>query len=160
MKTYSKVSAWFLASQKISIQNLPLSLAILSTKLPSNLHVRSPPIITCECRENFHSGPAVLVGLIVKLSPWANVPWGGKRPPCRSLAGEGAAKAWYGLFVSLENQFTDHVSALSLSWQIHVCHGKFMFQADLSMKRFPYVLGVEAESGHGGWCGLEFSTYN
>lgn len=31
---------------------------------------------------------------------------------------EGAAKAWYGLFVSLENQLTDHVSSLSLSWQI------------------------------------------
>ena len=46
------------------------------------------------------------------------MPWGGKRPPCQSLAVEGAAKAWYGLFVSLENQFTDHVSAVSLSCQI------------------------------------------
>ena len=35
--------------------------------------------------------------------------------PC---GGEGVTKAWYGQLVSLENQFTDHVSALSLSWQI------------------------------------------
>ena len=28
------------------------------------------------------------------------------------------AKAWYGQLVSLENQLNDHVSALSLSWQI------------------------------------------
>ena len=32
--------------------------------------------------------------------------------------GGGAAKAWYGPLVSLENQFTDHASALSLSCQI------------------------------------------
>ena len=35
-----------------------------------------------------------------------------------ACGGEGVAKAWYGQLVSLENQFTDHVSALSLSWQI------------------------------------------
>ena len=35
--------------------------------------------------------------------------------PC---GGEGVAKAWYGQLVSLENQLTDHASALSLSWQI------------------------------------------
>ena len=33
--------------------------------------------------------------------------------------GKGVAKAWYGQFVSLENQFTaDHVSASSFSCQI------------------------------------------
>ena len=49
--------------------------------------------------------------------------------PC---GGEGVAKAWYGQLVSLENQFTDHVSALSLSWQILQ-----MFQADWPIKGLP-----------------------
>ena len=46
--------------------------------------------------------------------------------------GEGAVKAWHGLFVSVETWFTDHVSALSLSCQILE-----MFQADWPMKGFP-----------------------
>ena len=37
--------------------------------------------------------------------------WEGVNP----CGGEGVAKAWYGQLVSLENQLTDHVSALSLS---------------------------------------------
>ena len=49
--------------------------------------------------------------------------------PC---GGEDVAKAWYGQLVSLENQLTDHVSALSLSWQILL-----MFQADWPIKGFP-----------------------
>ena len=58
---------------------------------------------------NKHSGLALLVGLIVKLSPRANSPWVGKRPPCQSL-GEGAAKAWYCPLVLLwESQWTRHV---------------------------------------------------
>ena len=65
------------------------------------------------CGENFRRGLAVLVGRIVNLSRGANLPWGGKGPPCQSLAREGAAQAWYGPLVSLENQFTEHVSASS-----------------------------------------------
>ena len=41
-------------------------------------------------------GIAVLVGLIVRVSPWANSPWVGRGPPCQSLeGGKGAAKAGY-----------------------------------------------------------------
>ena len=57
-----------------------------------------------------HRGLAVLVGLIVKLSPRANTPWVGKGPPCQSLGGKGAAKAWYLPLVLLwESQYTGHV---------------------------------------------------
>jgi len=37
--------------------------------------------------ENFRRKLAVLVGLIVKLSPRGDLPWDGKGPPCQSLAG-------------------------------------------------------------------------
>ena len=65
--------------------------------------------------------------------------------PC---GGEGVAKAWYGQLVSLENQFTDHVS---------VCF-KFVMANSLNVsgrlanKRIPLtqVLGCEAVSGQGG----------
>ena len=60
--------------------------------------------------------------------------------------GEGAAKAWYGQLISLENHFTDNVSALSLSCQILQ-----MFQADWPVTGFfspmcsaarPFQVGV------------------
>ena len=56
-------------------------------------------------------GLAVLVGLIVKVSPWANSPWVGKGPPCKSLGGgKGAAKAGYCPLVLLwPSQCTCHV---------------------------------------------------
>ena len=74
--------------------------------------------VSGDCGENFYGRLAVLVGLIVKISPRANLPLGGEGPPRQSLGREGAVKAWYGQLVSLENQFTDNVSALSLSCQI------------------------------------------
>ena len=43
-----------------------------------------PAQVSADCGENFHRGLALLVGLIVKLSPSANLPWGGKGPPCAS----------------------------------------------------------------------------
>ena len=62
------------------------------------------------CGEKKHRGLAVLVGLIVKLSPRANTPWVGKGPPRQSLGGKGAAKAWYVPLVLLwESQCTGHV---------------------------------------------------
>ena len=53
--------------------------------------------------------------------------------------GEGAVKAWRGLFVSVETRFTDHVSALSLSGR-------------LANERIPLnqVLGCKAVSGQRG----------
>ena len=51
-----------------------------------------------------------LICPMVKVSPWANLPWDGKGPPCQSsAAGGGSAKASHGQLISLENQFTDHV---------------------------------------------------
>ena len=80
----------------------------------------------------FSLGVAVSVGLLVKLSLWANLPWGGKGPPCQSLKGEGVGKAWYDPLVSLETQFIGHLSAVRLSSQILE-----MFQADWPVKGFP-----------------------
>ena len=65
--------------------------------------------VSGHCGEKKHRGLAVLVGLIVKLSPRANTPWVGKGPPCQSLGGEGAAKAWYlPLILLWESQCTGH----------------------------------------------------
>ena len=45
----------------------------------------------------FNKGLAILVGVIVKLRPWANFPLFvcADRPSGQSPAGEGAAKAWF-----------------------------------------------------------------
>ena len=43
--------------------------------------------VSGHCGENKHRGLAVLVGLIVKRSPWANLPWVGKGLPYQSLRG-------------------------------------------------------------------------
>ena len=43
--------------------------------------------VSGHCGEKKHRGLAVLVGLIVKLSPLANSPWVGKGPPCHSVGG-------------------------------------------------------------------------
>ena len=69
----------------------------------------------------------------------------------KSLLGKGVAKAWNG-------QFADHVSALSLSWQI-----LWMFQANWPMKRFPLPMCSAARrfrswgGGGGGRGGVGFS---
>ena len=55
----------------------------------------------------------------------------GMGSPCQSLGGEGAEKACYVQFLSLEDQFNDYVSGLSLS-----CRILEMFQADWLMKGF------------------------
>ena len=66
--------------------------------------------VSGHCGENKHRKLAVLVGLILKLSTWANSPWVGKGPPCQSLEGEGAEKAWCCPLVLLwESQCTGHV---------------------------------------------------
>ena len=84
------------------------------------------------CGEKKHRGLAVLVSLIVKLISWANSPRVGKGPPCQSLEGQGAAKAWYLPLVLLwESQCTGHV-CFSLSCQILVT-----FEAHWPMKAFP-----------------------
>lgn len=72
------------------------------------------------------------------------MPWARAGPPCQSLRGKGAAKAWYGPLVSLENQLTDHVSALSLSFQT-----SFNVSGRLANERVPltHALGLEAVSG-------------
>ena len=108
----------------------------------SHRNLASP--VSGDCGENFHRGLAVLVGLIVKLSPWATLPWAREGPPCQSLRGKGAAKAWYGPLVSLDNQLTDHVSALSLSFQT-----SFNVSGRLANERVPltHALGWEAVSG-------------
>ena len=86
------------------------------------------------------------------------MPWAGKGPPCQSLREEGAAKAWYGPLVSLENQLTDHVSALSLSFQT-----SFNVSRRLANERVPltHALGWEALSGQyvggGGYVALNSS---
>ena len=60
-------------------------------------------------RKNVGGLHAVLVGLIVKLSPGANSRWVEKGPPCQSL-GEGAGKAWcLSLVLLRESQCTGHV---------------------------------------------------
>ena len=105
--------------------------------------------VSSDCGENFYGRLAVLVGLIVKISPWASLPLGGEGPPCQSLGGECAAKAWYGQLVSLENQFPDNVSALSLSCQL-----LYMFQADWPMKGLPGCEAVSGRSGGGGGMAL------
>ena len=45
----------------------------------------------------FNKGLSILVGLIVKLRPWANflLCVCADKPPDQSLAGKGAAKVWY-----------------------------------------------------------------
>ena len=76
------------------------------------------------CGDNKHRRLAVLVVLIVKLSPWANTPWGGKGPPCQSLGGEGAAKAWY--------------CPLVLPWRVSaLVMSNLMFEAHWPMKALP-----------------------
>ena len=45
------------------------------------------------CGENLFTSLAVLLGLIVKLSPWANLPWGGMGPTSQSLGGGGCCKS-------------------------------------------------------------------
>ena len=74
-----------------------------------------------------------LICPIVKVSPWAILPWDGKGPPCQSsAAGGGSAKASHGQLISLENQFTGHV-------------GRF------ANERIPLtdLLGCKAVSGQG-----------
>ena len=66
--------------------------------------------VSGHCGEKKRKGLAVLVSLIVKLSPRASSPWAGRGPPCQSLEEEGAAKAWYCLLVLLwQSQCTRHV---------------------------------------------------
>ena len=60
---------------------------------------------------------SLAVGLIIKLSPWANLPCGGKGPPCQSLGGEGSAKTWYGL--SLSNRWSFTSATLSCCLRPH-----------------------------------------
>ena len=69
-----------------------------------------------------HRWLAVLVGLIVELSPWANSPCVGKGPPCQFLGGggEGAAKAWHCPLVLLWRVSALVMSAFSSSCQILV----------------------------------------
>ena len=107
--------------------------------------------VSGDCGENFYGGLALLVGLIIKLSPWANLPWGGEGRPCQSQVGEGAAKAWYGQLVSLENQFTDQVCALRLSRQIP------NFGPIGPWKDCRAARPCHAGGGGGGYC-LEFSA--
>ena len=83
-------------------------LAELYTYIPHYIHTSKPALISeqepgvsqvsSHCGENKHRELAVLVGLIVKLSSWANSPsLVGKGPPYQSLGGGGecAAKVWY-----------------------------------------------------------------
>ena len=123
----------------------------------SHRNLASP--VSGDCGENFHRGLAVLVGLIVRLSPWATLPWAREGPPCQSLRGKGAAKAWYGPLVSLDNQLADHVSAVSLSFQT-----SFNVSGRLANERVPphprARLGgrIRSVCGGRGWCGLELSA--
>ena len=87
-----------LGKDRISGQHLA---EYLKTSLEKAQNIR-------QCSENFRRGLAVLVGFIVKLSPWANLPWGGKSVENR---------------YSLENQFTDHVFASSISSRMYADQG-------------------------------------
>ena len=66
--------------------------------------------VSGHCGEKKHRGPAVVVGLIVKLTPSANSPWVRKGPQCQSLGGRGAGKAWYcPLFLLWRTQCARHL---------------------------------------------------
>ena len=71
--------------------------------------------------EKKRRGLAVLVGLIVKISPWANSPWVGKRLPCQSLGGGGGCCKSVVPSVSPALGESVHWSCLPL-----VCHVKFL----------------------------------
>ena len=115
--------------------------------------------VSGHCGENKHRKLALLVVLILKISTWANSPWVGKGPPCQSLEGDGAAKAWCcPLVLVLESQCTGHVCLK------FVMSNSFNVWGPLANESIPlkHVLGWGEGRGGSqrGWCGLEFSAYN
>ena len=79
-----------------------------------------------------------LLSCLVSLSshcPWANSPWGGKRPTCQSLAGGG---------------YKSVVRSIGLAaWGLS-CQMLLMFEADWPMKALPWPTCWARGSGQGG----------
>ena len=112
--------------------------------------------VSSHCGENKHRELAVLVGLIVKLSPWANSPRVGKGPPYQSLGGGGSVlqKCGTALYSCCGSQCTRHVCRKLVMSNSCSVWG-LLANESIPLK---HLLGWGGGESQGGWCGLEFSA--